>query len=237
MPVFFLSEKIAFPPPHYATREGLLAVGGDLSRKRLLAAYRQGIFPWFAEGDPILWWCPDPRLVLYPEEIHVSRTLQRVLNKQVFSVTMDSDFEAVITACADTRTKQDDGTWIVEEMKSAYMDLHHAGYAHSVETWAEGRLAGGLYGVSLGRCFFGESMFTLVDSAANVALVHLARVLAEQSFDLIDCQVHTQHLMRMGAREIPRAGFLKHLRQSLTAPTLKGKWTYTEPAGMTVIQE
>ena len=150
---------------------------------------------------------------------------------------MDSEFEAVISACADTRTSQDDGTWIIEEMKSAYIDLHQAGYAHSVETWAEGRLAGGLYGVSLGRCFFGESMFTLVDSASNVALVHLARALAKRSFDLIDCQVHTQHLIRMGAREIPRAGFLKQLRQSLTTPTLKGKWTYTEAAGMTVIQQ
>ena len=234
MPVFFLSEKIAFPPPHYATREGLLAVGGDLSRERLLAAYRQGVFPWYAEGDPILWWSPDPRLVLYPDEIHVSRTLQRVLNKGIFSVTMDSAFEPVITACAETRLKQDDGTWIVDEMKSAYIDLHHAGYAHSVEAWSEGKLAGGLYGVSLGRCFFGESMFTLVDNASNVALVHLVRALAERSFNLIDCQVTTGHLMRMGAREIPRARFQKQLRKALTAPTLKGTWTYQEPAGMDV---
>ena len=234
MPVFFLSEKIAFPPPQYATREGLLAVGGDLSRERLLAAYRQGVFPWYAEGDPILWWSPDPRLVLYPDEIHVSRTLQRVLSKRNFSVTMDSAFEAVITACAETRMKQDEGTWIVDEMKSAYIDLHHAGYAHSIEAWAEGKLAGGLYGVALGRCFFGESMFTLVDNASNVALVHLVRALAARSFHLIDCQVTTGHLMRMGAREIPRTRFLRQLRQALTAPTLKGNWKYEEPTGMDV---
>ncbi len=212
----------------------MLAVGGDLTRNRLLAAYRQGIFPWYAEGDPILWWSPDPRLVLYPHEIHVSRTLRRVLNKRIFSVTMDSAFETVITACAETRQKQDHGTWIVDEIQSAFIDFHRAGYAHSVEVWTEGRLAGGLYGVSMGRCFFGESMFTLVDNASNVALVHLVRALERRSFTLIDCQVSTEHLMRMGAREIPRARFLRQLRQSLTAPTLKGRWEYEEPAGMTV---
>lgn len=236
MPVFFLSEKIAFPPPHFATREGLLAVGGDLSRERLLAAYRQGIFPWYGEDDPILWWSPDPRLVLYPDEIHVSRTLQRVLNKQIFTVTMDSAFEAVITSCAESRLRQDHGTWIVDEMKTAYVDLHLAGYAHSVEAWADGRLAGGLYGVSLGRCFFGESMFTLVDNASNIALVQLVRALARQSFDLIDCQVSTEHLMRMGAREIPRSRFLRQLRQALTRPTLKGSWQYSQPDGVVVVR-
>ena len=235
MPVFLLSEKIAFPPPHFATGEGLLAVGGDLTRARLLAAYRQGIFPWYGEGDPILWWSPDPRLVLYPEEIHVSRTLQRVLNKHIFSVTMDQDFETVITACADTRLRQANGTWIVDEMKTAYIDLHRAGYAHSVEVWADRRLAGGLYGLSLGRCFFGESMFTLLDNASNVALVQLARALATQSFDMIDCQVSTGHLMRMGAREIPRARFLRQLRQSLTAPTLKGRWRYSRQSEITIV--
>jgi leucyl/phenylalanyl-tRNA--protein transferase len=232
MPVFFLSDKIAFPPSHFATREGLLAVGGDLSRERLLAAYRQGIFPWYSEGDPILWWSPDPRLVLYPDELHVSRTLQRVLNKRIFTLTMDSAFEPVITACAESRPRRNGGTWIVDEIKAAYIDLHRAGYAHSVEAWAEGRLAGGLYGVSLGRCFFGESMFTRVDNASNVALVHLVRALGERAFTLVDCQVSTGHLMRMGAREIPRARFLRQLRQSLTAPTLKGRWQYQEPAGM-----
>ena len=232
MPVFFLSEKIAFPPPHYATREGLLAVGGDLSRERLLTAYRQGIFPWFAEGDPILWWTPDPRLVLYPDEIHISRTLRRVLKKQIFNVTVDQAFDQVIAACADTRLKDDNGTWIVGEMMTAYLDLHRSGYAHSVEAWAEGKLAGGLYGVSLGRSFFGESMFTRVDNASNVALVHLVRALAAQGFDLIDCQVKTDHLIRMGAREIPRTRFLRQLRKSLTAATLKGKWAFAQPAGI-----
>lgn len=234
MPVFFLSEKIAFPPPHFATREGLLAVGGDLTRERLLAAYRQGIFPWYAQGDPILWWSPDPRLVLYPGEVHVSRTLQRILKKKIFSVTMDRAFEQVITACAQKRLREDNGTWIVDDMITAYIDLHRGGYAHSVEAWAEGQLAGGLYGVSLGRCFFGESMFTRVANASSVALVILSRALQQLSFDLIDCQVSTEHLMRMGAREIPRARFLRQLRQSLTVSTLKGRWEYTEPASLEV---
>lgn len=234
MPVFYLSEKITFPPAHYATGQGLLAVGGDLTRERLLAAYRQGIFPWYAQGDPILWWSPDPRLVLYPDKIHVSRTLQRVLKKKIFSVTMDKAFEQVIAACAQVRLQNDDGTWIVDEMMAAYIDLHRAGYAHSVEVWAQERLAGGLYGVSLGQCFFGESMFTRIDNASNVALVHLVRALRDRSFTLIDCQVSTEHLIRMGAREIPRTRFLRQLRKSLTASTLKGRWDYMPPAGIVV---
>lgn len=226
MPVFLLFENVAFPPAHFATPEGLLAVGGDLSQKRLLSAYRKGIFPWYADNEPILWWSPDPRLVLYPHELHVSRTLDRVLRKNTFTVTMDSAFEDVITACAKTRTQNEEGTWIVDDMQAAYCRLYEAGYAHSVESWLDGHLVGGLYGVSLGRCFFGESMFSNVSNASSVALVALARYLMTLSFDLIDCQVTTAHLMRFGAREIPRSQFLKELRKALTCPTLKGQWSH-----------
>ena len=224
MPVFLLSENVTFPPAHFATPEGLLAVGGDLSEERLLAAYRNGIFPWYSDNEPILWWSPDPRLVLYPDELHVSRTLKKVLNKNIFSITFDCAFKDVIDACAKTRTQKDEGTWIVEAMQDAYVQLHEAGYAHSVESWKDGQLVGGLYGVSLGHCFFGESMFSRATNASNVALVTLTRHLGALSFHFIDCQVTTGHLMRFGAREIPRSQFLKELRQSLKFPTLKGRW-------------
>lgn len=227
MPVFLLSDKIAFPPPHFATPEGLLAVGGDLSPERLLLAYRMGIFPWYSQDEPILWWSPDPRLLLYPNALHVSGTLQKVLRKKVFRVTVDRAFEEVITACADVRVKNREGTWIVEDMRAAYCRLHRSGFAHSVETWQDDRLVGGLYGVSLGRCFFGESMFSTVSNASNVSLITLARFLESLAFDFIDCQVATAHLKRFGALEIPRARFLKELRQALTAPTLQGKWDFS----------
>jgi leucyl/phenylalanyl-tRNA--protein transferase len=225
MPVFLLSENVAFPPAHFATAEGLLAVGGDLSQERLLSAYRKGIFPWYADNEPILWWSPDPRLILYPDELHVSRTLNKVLRKNIFTVTVDSAFEDVITACAKTRTQNEEGTWIVDDIQAAYCQLHGAGYAHSVETWLNGHLVGGLYGVSLGRCFFGESMFSNASNASSVALVALARHLMTLSFDFIDCQVTTAHLMRFGAREIPRSQFLKELRKALAGTTLKGRWS------------
>ena len=224
MPVFLLSEKIAFPPPHFATREGLLAVGGDLSRERLLAAYRSGIFPWYSTDEPILWWAPDPRLVLYPHELHVSRTLKKVLKKRHMRVTFDREFEQVIRACAETRLKGNEGTWIVDEMIDAYCGLHAEGFAHSVETWYEDRLVGGLYGMSLGRCFFGESMFSVMKNASSVALVTLTRSLRALEFELIDCQVTTAHLMRFGARQIPRPQFMKQLRRALAKPALTSNW-------------
>jgi leucyl/phenylalanyl-tRNA--protein transferase len=224
MPVFLLSDKIAFPPPHFATPEGLLAVGGDLSRERLLLAYRMGIFPWYAEDEPILWWSPDPRLVLFPKELHVSRTLKRVMRTNTYKVTFDTVFDEVISGCADARLHNAEGTWILEEMVEAYRGLHRAGYAHSAETWREGRLVGGLYGVSLGRCFFGESMFSRESNASSVALVTLVNHLQSSGFDMVDCQVATAHLMRFGAREIPRSHFIKNLRKSLTHPTMKVKW-------------
>ena len=226
VPVFHLSDAIGFPPPHLASKEGLLAVGGDLSIKRLILAYQMGIFPWFSEGDPILWWSPDPRLVLYPSEIKISKTLKKVLKKNVFGTTMDTAFDDVVTQCAKVRLENNQGTWIVKDMIDAYCRLHRAGFAHSVEVWRDGKLTGGLYGVSLGKSFFAESMFHRISNASNVALVTLAKYLNELSFDLIDCQVRTEHLVRFGAREIPRKLFLKKLERSLSAPTLRGKWEY-----------
>ena len=228
MPVYLLSDEIAFPSPQLA-EEGLLAVGGDLSRKRLLLAYRMGIFPWYSKYEPILWWSPDPRLVLYPGELRVSKSLQKTIKKDLFKVTMDQAFEVVINACAHSRTSADEGTWIVEEMVDAYCDLHESGFAHSVEAWQEDRLAGGLYGVSLGRCFFGESMFTHISNASKVAFVALVKHLQALNFDLIDCQVSTPHLLRFGAREIPRARYLNELKKSLKPATLKGRWSLAAP--------
>jgi leucyl/phenylalanyl-tRNA--protein transferase len=226
MPVYLLSDDIAFPSPQLAAKEGLLAVGGDLSRERLLLAYQMGIFPWYSKYEPILWWSPDPRLVLYPGELRVSKSLQKTIKKNLFRVTMDQRFEAVINACAQSRTSADEGTWIVEEMVDAYCKLHEAGFAHSVEAWQNERLAGGLYGVSLVRCFFGESMFTHISNASKVAVVALAKHLRALDFDLIDCQVSTPHLLSFGAREIPRARYLNELKKSLKAATRRGRWSF-----------
>ena len=226
MPVFLLTDKIEFPPPHLASKEGLLAVGGDLSLERLLLAYRMGIFPWFSDDEPILWWSPDPRLVLYPNEIKISKTLKKIIKKGLFKVTMDSAFVQVINQCAQIRIQNNQETWILEDMIDAYCKLHELGFAHSVEAWCQGELAGGLYGVSLGNCFFGESMFTRISNASNVALVTLVEYLNTLSFDIIDCQLTTEHLLRFGAKEIPRAAFLNQLEESLKASTKKGKWCF-----------
>lgn len=226
MPVFLLTDELVFPPPHLARKDGLLAVGGDLSVNRLLLAYREGIFPWFIRRDPILWWSPDPRLVLFPEEIKVSKRLEKTIKQCVFHVTMDTAFHQVITECARVRTRKNEGTWITEEMMGAYGQLHELGFAHSVEAWFKGELAGGLYGVSIGKCFFGESMFTRVNNASKVALVALVDYLRKMSFDMIDCQITTGHLMRFGAREIPRNIFLTLLKKSLSAPKIKGQWAF-----------
>lgn len=225
MPIFALTEKLQFPPPHLATREGLLAVGGDLSRERLLLAYRQGIFPWFSEGEPILWWSPDPRLVLYPLKLRLSSSLKKRIRQRRYMLTIDHAFESVIKECSRIRRKHQDGTWIVESMVDAYLGLHHDGLAHSVEAWQEDHLVGGLYGVSLGRCFFGESMFSRVSDASKVALTGLVQFLTSLKFELIDCQVPTGHLMTLGATEIPRKRFLSELEGALKSPTLAGSWT------------
>jgi len=225
MHVYLLSDEIVFPSPQLAPKEGLLAVGGDLSRERLLLAYRMGIFPWFGEDEPILWWCPDPRLVLYPENLNISKSLKKVIKQGRFTVTMDQAFEQVIRACADIRVQNDEPTWIVDAIIEAYGDLHTSGVAHSVEAWVDGNLAGGLYGVALGKCFFGESMFTRVTNASKVAFVHLVDFLTAFAFKLIDCQVPTAHMVRFGARTIPRGLFLEQLNKALQAPTLEGAWS------------
>jgi len=192
--------------------------------ERLLAAYRAGIFPWYAEGEPVLWWSPDPRLILFPGEFRLSASLRREIRKACFEITMDTAFEKVIRACASVHGRAGQGTWIVDEMIDAYCRLHRAGYAHSVEAWQGGKLAGGLYGVSLGACFFGESMFTLVSNASKVAFARLVAFLSARHFDMIDCQMTTAHLVRLGAVEMRRNAFLKRLEAALQAPTLKGAW-------------
>jgi len=211
MPVYRLTHQLIFPPSDHADPDGLLAVGGDLSAERLLLAYQQGIFPWYSANTPILWWSPDPRLVLFPDELKVSKSLQRVLKKSFFKVTMDRAFLEVIQRCAGVKRDYGEGTWIVPEMVEAYHLLHRLGHAHSVESWYEGKLVGGLYGVAMGRVFFGESMFTEKTDASKAALVRLVQLLQRWDFELIDCQVTTGHLKRFGAREIPRKEFLKHL--------------------------
>jgi leucyl/phenylalanyl-tRNA--protein transferase len=230
MPLFQLTSELSFPPPRFATREGLLAFGGDLSERRLLLAYRMGIFPWYSDGEPILWWSPDPRLVLYPHEFHVSHSLLKVVKRGDFTITLDTAFDRVIGECGRVRRETGEGTWIVAEMRDAYCALHRSGFAHSVETWQDGELAGGLYGVSLGRCFFGESMFTRVTNASKVALAGLVAFLIKADFELIDCQVTTGHLQRMGAREISRKRYLQALEKALDGPTCAGKWTLPEDA-------
>jgi len=227
MAIYYLSDEIAFPPPHMATKEGLLAVGGDLRPDRLICAYRNGIFPWYSRGEPILWWSPDPRLVLYPEELHVAKSLSRTLRKGVYEVTFDTAFEHVIDACAQDRRE---GTWITSEMTSAYTRLHALGIAHSVEARFNGEVVGGLYGVALGRAFFGESLFSRMSDASKVCLVYLTTFLNEKKFTLIDCQVATQHLQRMGARMITRKRFLHQLREALQYPSIQHSWaSYLAP--------
>jgi leucyl/phenylalanyl-tRNA--protein transferase len=223
MPIYRLPEAISFPPAERAEKSGLLAFGGDLSPERLLAAYRKGIFPWYGPGEPILWWSPDPRFVLFPDELRVSRSMKQFLKKGGFRVTFDRAFGEVIAACRNPRPGQD-GTWITREMEEAYFTLHERGYAHSVEAWDGETLAGGLYGVSLGRTFFGESMFSAMPNGSRAALAALAARLRKLDFDMIDCQVESAHLAAMGARPIPRGGFLTILGNSLRYETLRGDW-------------
>jgi len=224
MPVFRLPDEIVFPSPDLADEDGLLAVGGDLSVKRLLLAYSMGIFPWYSDGSPILWWSPDQRLVLFPEELKISRSLRQTLKKGIFRVTFDTAFEEVMRGCAEIRRKDDQGTWITEEMIEAYCSLHEEGFAHSVESRVEGSLAGGLYGVALGGVFFGESMFSRRSDASKVAFVGLVQRLAELGFRIIDCQMTTPHLISLGAREIPREEFLGRIKKALKISTPQGTW-------------
>ena len=217
----------SFPPVENALREpnGLLAVGGDLSPQRLLEAYSKGIFPWFNADEPILWWSPNPRMVLFPEEIKISRSLRKTLKKDHYQIRTDGSFTQVMHACASSRKGQT-GTWIHPEMIAAYTALHDMGLAHCVETWMDGELVGGLYGVALGQVFFGESMFSRVSDASKIALVHLAKQLQRWEFGLIDCQVKTGHLTSLGAREIPRSEFSQQLDRLIADIKPGNKWSF-----------
>ena len=224
MPIHILEEEISFPHPSHADKDGLLAIGGDLSAERLLFAYSQGIFPWFDADSPILWWSPDPRMVLIPGEFKKSKSLVQSIRRKNYEVRFDEDFRSVIKYCAVTGSREEEGTWITREMIDAYTKLHELGYAHSVETYMDGRLAGGLYGVSLGKAFFGESMFFLQRDASKVALAALVDRAMEWGFHFIDAQQRTEHLRSLGARAIARSSFLKMLEYALTYPTITGKW-------------
>ncbi len=223
MPVFSLGSKADFPAAERAGREGLLAIGGDLSPRRLLRAYGRGIFPWYEEGQPILWWSPAPRFVLFPSEFHAGATLKKALRRGDLSFTFDRAFAAVMDGCALPRPGQP-GTWITTAMRAAYIELHRQGYGHSLEAWRAGRLAGGLYGISLGSCFFAESMFHFEDNASKAALAVLAATLLKMGFTVIDCQVPSPHLVAWGARSIPRRLYLRMLRAGLRRRTLRGDW-------------
>jgi leucyl/phenylalanyl-tRNA--protein transferase len=213
-----------FPNPRFASDEGLLAYGGDLSSTRILTAYRNGIFPWYSEGDPILWWSPDPRLVLYPENFRLRKSFRRVLRSGRFTVTFDHRFSDVIRYCAAVPREGQNGSWILPEMQEAYIRLHEEGYAHSVEVYKEGELVGGLYGLSMGKAFFGESMFSLVSDASKVAFKALSDVLGQRGYDFIDCQMRTDHMVGLGAIEVPREQFLYELEQTLQKPSHIGSW-------------
>ncbi len=225
MPVYLLSDESFFPDPELARADGLLAIEGDLTPERLIQAYANGIFPWYSEGEPIMWWSPNPRMVLFPKDFKRTKSLRRTVNKGLFKVTFDVAFDKVINLCAFTRKNDELGTWITGEIIDAYIALHNMGLAHSVESWLDGKLVGGLYGVSLGGVFFGESMFHLVSDASKLALWHLVDKLLVWDFDLIDAQQETPHLSRLGAVAIERKKFLHLLNKSLARPTKQGRWT------------
>ncbi|HET9595953.1 MAG TPA: leucyl/phenylalanyl-tRNA--protein transferase [Anaeromyxobacteraceae bacterium] len=224
MPIYRLSRAPVFPEPREAESDGLLAVGGDLSPERLLRAYAAGIFPWYSGGSPILWWSPDPRMVLLPEWMHVPRSLSRALRRGRYDVRADTAFSLVIRRCAEAPRPGQDGTWLTDEMVLAYERLHRLGFAHSFEAWEDGALAGGLYGVSLGAAFFGESMFADRPDASKVAFARAVEWLAGWGVELVDCQVRTEHLARFGAREMAREEFLDRLERALAKPTRQGLW-------------
>lgn len=224
MPVFRLIKDLIFPSTEFAEPDGLLAIGGDLEPARLILAYSQGIFPWYSQGDPILWWSPAPRLVLFPEEFHLPRRLARLIKANSFLLTADTAFADVITGCATASGRLEKGTWITPEMQAAYIRLHGLGFAHSIECWQGGNLVGGLYGVCLDRMFFGESMFTRTSNASKVALAALVRQALELDIGLIDCQMTTAHLLRFGARELSRDAFQEQLEHLIDNCRPQKKW-------------
>jgi len=211
-PLHFLSKRLEFPPVDTATEDGLLAVGGDLSPERLLLAYKNGIFPWFNDDSLILWWAPDPRMVLFPEKVKVSKSMRKVIRNGTFTLTQNTCFEEIMDYCAQIERKGQDGTWITPEMKMAYMNLYKKGYARSFEVWENEELVGGLYGVDLGHVFCGESMFSLRPNASKFAFIKMTQELGEKGYQIIDCQVHTNHLESLGAELIPRKEFVKILQ-------------------------
>jgi len=228
MPVYLLDSSLLFPHPNLAEETGLLAIGGDLSRERLLLAYRSGIFPWYSEGYPIMWFSPDPRLIVELGGVRASKRLMKTIRSGAFEVRFDTAFEEVMRLCAETSRKGQMGTWITDDMLQAYADLHQGGYAHSVETYTDGELVGGLYGISLGGVFFGESMFHKERDASKVALYHLEKFLLANDFDFIDSQVPNSHMKSLGGREISRDEFLSRLARSLEKKTLLGRWGYEQ---------
>ena len=221
-----LPRTYTFPPLEAASPEGLLAVGGDLNPDRLLSAYRQGVFPWFSDGQPILWWSPDPRAILYPADLHISRSLRKSLRTQGFEVTADRAFDDVIQRCAESRNARE-GTWITSGMQEAYCTLHRMGYAHSVETWQNGQLVGGLYGLAIGKAFFGESMCSQITDASKTALVALSVSLTASGYHFIDCQVVSEHLNSLGAKAVPRYRFSSELKQAVETPVNETPWNWT----------
>ena len=224
-----LPKTYTFPPLEAASPEGLLAVGGDLNPDRLLSAYRQGIFPWYSDDQPILWWSPDPRAVLYPSKLHISKSLRKSLRTRGFEVSADRAFALVIAACAESRNRGE-GTWITSGMQDAYCALHRMGYAHSVETWHNGELVGGLYGLAIGKAFFGESMFSRVADASKTALVGLATSLAAEGYRFIDCQVVSEHLTSLGAQATPRDRFASELNEAVGFSDKAAHWHWAMPA-------
>ncbi|MEM7374186.1 MAG: leucyl/phenylalanyl-tRNA--protein transferase [Bacteroidota bacterium] len=224
MPIFALNESLLFPPPHLAEPDGILAIGGDLTPQRLLLAYEKGIFPWYSETEPILWWSPDPRFVLYPDALKIAKSMRPILRKGIFQVSYDQEFKQVVGRCKQIARPGQEGTWITGDMMNAYCTLHDMGFAHSVEVWKDDQLVGGLYGVSLGRCFFGESMFAEVSNASKVGFITMVQDLRERQFQLIDCQVPTQHLASFGAIEIARQQFLTELEEGLIPSGMIGNW-------------
>jgi len=224
MPIYMLTDELRFPPPEGASAEGIVAVGGDFRPERLLLGYAQGIFPWPSEGLPLLWFSPDPRFVLDPERAHIPRSLKKRMRRDPYEIRFDTAFPDVIRACAEARRPGQRGTWIIDELVDGYQVLHALGFAHSIEAWHGDELVGGLYGVGLGRMFFGESMFAVAPDASKCAFAMLLAQLMAWGFALVDCQVHTEHLERFGAEEWPRAQFLAVLRASVGAETRRGPW-------------
>ena len=227
MPVYLLSNELIFPPPEGASEEGVVAIGGDFRPERLMVAYSQGIFPWPTEGFPLLWFSPDPRFVLPPSQLRVSRSLRKSIRREPYRITTDTAFAATIEGCGAAPRPGQSGTWITDELIEGYLALHERGFAHSVEAWRGEELVGGLYGVSLGTCFFGESMFARAPDASKIAFVTLVGHLLDWGFRVVDCQVYTDHLARLGARRWPRHRFLAELQAALEEPTRRGPWCLT----------